>query len=76
MSSQSLGPLLIEHIGASLSGPLLNDGSREQVTVNETKAPSRRRISIKKAVVNALKEVEDAHIAVQKSREQRAAQER
>ena len=48
LSSQSLGPLLIEHIGASLSGPLLNDGSREQVTVNETKAPSRRRISIKK----------------------------
>jgi multidrug efflux system outer membrane protein len=76
LSSQSLGPLLIEHIGASLSGPLLNATALGmQVTVNETKA-QQAAYQYQKAVVNALKEVEDALIAVQKSREQRAAQER
>jgi multidrug efflux system outer membrane protein len=76
LSSQSLGPLLIEHIGASLSGPLLNATALGmQVTVNETKA-QQAAYQYQKAVVNALKEVEDALIAVQKSREQWAAQER
>jgi multidrug efflux system outer membrane protein len=76
LSSQSVGPLLVEHVGAMLSGPLLNATALGyQVTINETKA-QQAALQYQKAVVTALKEVEDALIAVEKTREQRAAQER
>lgn len=75
LSSQSVGPLLVEHAGAWLTGPLLNATALGyQVTVNEMKAVQAA-LQYEKAVVNALKEVEDALIAVDKTREQRAAQE-
>jgi multidrug efflux system outer membrane protein len=69
------GPLFIQNIGAQLAGPLLNATALGyQVTVNETKA-RQAALQYEKAIVNALREVEDALIAVQKSREQREAQE-
>ncbi|WHZ22384.1 MAG: Efflux transport system, outer membrane factor (OMF) lipoprotein [Nitrospira sp.] len=75
LSSQSLGPLLIQNIGGALAGPLLNATALGyQVKVNETKA-QQAALQYEKAVVTALKEVEDALIAVQKTREQREAQE-
>jgi multidrug efflux system outer membrane protein len=69
------GPLFIQNIGAQLAGPLLNATALGyQVTVNETKA-QQATLQYEKAIVNALREVEDALIAVQKTREQREAQE-
>ncbi|HJT22463.1 MAG TPA: efflux transporter outer membrane subunit [Nitrospira sp.] len=71
----SPGPLFIQNIGAQLAGPLLNATALGyQVTVNETKA-RQAALQYEKAIVNAYKEVEDALIAVQKTREQRTAQE-
>jgi multidrug efflux system outer membrane protein len=71
----SPGPLFIQNIGAQLAGPLLNATALGyQVTVNETKA-QQATLQYEKAIVNAFKEVEDALIAVQKTREQRDAQE-
>jgi multidrug efflux system outer membrane protein len=67
--------LFIQNVAASLSGPLLNASALGyQVSVNEMKA-RQAALQYEKAVVNALKEVEDALIAVQKTREQREAQE-
>ncbi|HEU4504276.1 MAG TPA: efflux transporter outer membrane subunit [Nitrospira sp.] len=75
LNGDSLGPLFIQNISATLAGPLLNATALGyQVTVNETKA-QQAALQYEKAVVNALREVEDALIAVQKSREQREAQE-
>jgi len=75
LNGTSPGPLFIQNIAASLSGPLLNATALGyQVTINETKA-QQAALQYEKAIVNALKEVEDALIAVQKTREQRMAQE-
>lgn len=75
LASQSLGPMLIQHAGASLTGPLLSATALGyQVKVNETVA-EQAALQYEKAIVTALKEVEDALIAVQKTREQREAQE-
>lgn len=75
LNGNSLGPLFIQNISANLAGPLLNATALGyQVTVNETKA-QQAALQYEKAIVNALREVEDALIAVQKSREQREAQE-
>ena len=73
LDGNSLGPLFIQNISANLAGPLLNATALGyQVTVNETKA-QQAALQYEKAVVNALREVEDALIAVQKTREQREA---
>lgn len=75
LNGTSLGPLLIQNISANLTGPLFNATALGyQVTVNELKA-QQAALQYEKAIVNALREVEDALIAVEKSREQRAAQE-
>ena len=75
LSGTSIGPLFIQNIAASLTGPLLNATALGyQVTANEMKA-RQAALQYEKAVVNAFKEVEDALIAVQKTREQREAQE-
>jgi multidrug efflux system outer membrane protein len=75
LSGTSIGPLFIQNISASLVGPLLNATALGyQVAVNEMKA-QQAALQYEKAVVNAFKEVEDALIAVQKTREQREAQE-
>jgi len=75
LGSQSLGPLFIQNIAGALSGPLLNATALGyQVGVNEMKA-QQAALQYEKAIVTALKEVEDALIAVQKTREQREAQE-
>lgn len=75
LSSQSLGPLFIQNVGGSLTGPLLNATALGyQVKVNESKA-QQAALQYEKAIVTALKEVEDALVAVQKVREQRGAQE-
>ena len=75
LSSQSLGPLFIQNIGATLAGPMLNATALGyQVKVNETKA-QQAGLQYEKTVVTALREAEDALIAVQKTQEQRDAQE-
>lgn len=75
INGTSFGPLFIQNISATLAGPLLNATSLGyQVTVNEQKA-QQAALQYEKAIVNALREVEDALISVQKSREQREAQE-
>ena len=75
LNGNQLGPLFIQNISVNLAGPLLNATALGyQVTVNETKA-QQAALQYEKAIVNALREVEDALIAVQKSREQREAQE-
>jgi multidrug efflux system outer membrane protein len=75
LSGTSIGPLFIQNIAASLSGPLLNATALGyQVTANEMKT-RQAALQYEKAVVNAFREVEDALIAVQKTREQREAQE-
>jgi multidrug efflux system outer membrane protein len=74
LNSVSLGPLFIQNIGASLVGPLFNATALGyQVTVNQTKA-QQAALQYEKAVVNAYRQVEDALVAVQKTREQRNAQ--
>lgn len=73
LNGTSPGPLFIQNIGAQFAGPLLNATALGyQVKVNETKA-QQAALQYEKAVVNALREVEDALIAVQKTREQREA---
>lgn len=75
LNSTSIGPLFIQNIAATLTGPLFNATALGyQVTVNEAKA-KQAALQYEKAIVNALKEVEDALIAVQKTREQRDSQE-
>lgn len=75
LSPRLLGPLFIQHIGASLAGPTLNAKALGyQVQVNEGKA-EQAALQYEKAVVTALREVEDALIAVPKTGEQRVAQE-
>ena len=75
LSGTSIGPLFIQNISASLVGPLLNATALGyQVTVNELRA-KQAALQYEKAVVNAFMEVEDALIAVQKTREQQDAQE-
>jgi multidrug efflux system outer membrane protein len=73
LNGNSPGPLFIQNISAQLAGPLLNATALGyQVTVNEAKA-QQAALQYEKAIVNALREVEDALIAVQKTREQRDA---
>jgi multidrug efflux system outer membrane protein len=75
LNGTSFGPLFIQNLSATLTGPLLNATALGyQVTVSERKA-HQAALHYEKAVVNALREVEDALIAVQKTREQRLAQE-
>jgi outer membrane protein, multidrug efflux system len=75
INGNQLGPLFIQNLSVNLAGPLLNATALGyQVTVNETKA-QQAALQYEKAIVNALREVEDALISVQKSREQREAQE-
>lgn len=75
LNGTSIGPLFIQNISANLAGPLLNATALGyQVTINETKT-RQAALQYEKAIVNAYKEVEDALIAVQKTREQRTAQE-
>ncbi len=75
LNGNSLGPLFIQNISATLAGPLLNATALGyQVTVNERLA-QQAALQYEKAIVNALREVEDALIAVQKTGEQRQAQE-
>ena len=75
LNGVSPGPLFIQNIGAQFAGPLLNATALGyQVKVNETKA-QQAALQYEKAIVHALREVEDALISVQKSREQREAQE-
>ncbi len=74
-STASLGPFGIFHAAAALSGPLLN-ATALGYQVDVTEAQTRQALArYEKAVFTAFKEVEDTLIAVQKAREQRAAQE-
>jgi multidrug efflux system outer membrane protein len=64
-----------QYAGASVAGPLLNAtslGYQVKVAEARTKQAS---LQYEKTIVTAFKEVEDALIATQKTREQRAAQE-
>lgn len=75
LSSLSTGPFATVGGGATLSGPLLNAtalGYQVQATEAQAKQAAAR---YEKAVITAFKEVDDALIALQKSREQRLAQE-
>lgn len=75
ISGSSIGPFAVFSGSGSLSGPLLNAtalGYQVQVTEAQAKAVVAQ---YKKTVLTAFKEVEDALIAVQKSGEQRKAQE-
>ncbi len=75
LGSQSLGPMFIQNAGGAITGPLFSATALGyQVKVNEAKA-EQAALQYEKAIVTALKEVEDALIAVQKTREQREAQE-
>jgi multidrug efflux system outer membrane protein len=75
VSSLSQGPFMTAAAAGSLSGPLLNATALGyQVKVNEAKA-RQALAQYRKTILTAFREVEDALIAVQKSREQRRAQE-
>jgi multidrug efflux system outer membrane protein len=75
VSSLSQGPFMTAAAAGSLSGPLLNATALGyQVKVSEAKA-KQALAQYRKTILTAFKEVEDALIAVQKSREQRRAQE-
>ncbi len=75
LDSLKTGPLFLAGGSASVAGPLLNATALGyQVQASEAQAKSVL-AQYDKAVVNAFREVEDALIAVQKSREQRDAQE-
>ncbi|MCC2643509.1 MAG: ttgC [Nitrospira sp.] len=75
LSSLSIGPSFMQAAIGSLSGPLLNATALGyQVKVAEARA-EQASIQYEKAIMTAFKEVEDALIAVQKTREQREAQE-
>jgi multidrug efflux system outer membrane protein len=75
LSSIAPGVAFTQYASAALSGPLLNAtalGYQVKVAEARTKQAS---LQYEKAIVTALREVEDALIATQKSREQRTAQE-
>ena len=75
LSSVSIGPSFTQAAIGSLSGPLLNATALGfQVKVAEARA-EQASVQYEKNIVTAFKEVEDALIAVQKTREQREAQE-
>lgn len=75
LSGFAPGATFAQTAGASVAGPLLNATALGyQVKVAEARA-RQAAAQYDKAVVTAFKEVEDALIAVQKSREQREAQE-
>ncbi len=76
LNSFSPGVAFTQAASASIAGPLLNASSLGyQVTVAEART-RQARAQYDKAVVTAFKEVEDVLIAIQKTREQRVAQER
>jgi multidrug efflux system outer membrane protein len=75
ISGSSVGPFATFKGSASLSGPLLNATALGyQVKVTEAQAEAAV-AQYRKTILTAFKEVEDALIAVQKSGEQRTAQE-
>lgn len=75
LSSIAIGPTLTQAALGSLSGSLLNATALGfQVKVAKAKA-EQAAVQYEKAIMTAFKEVEDALIAVQKTREQREAQE-
>jgi multidrug efflux system outer membrane protein len=75
LSSVSIGPSFTQAAIGSLSGPLLNATALGfLVKVAEARA-EQASVQYEKSIVTAFKEVEDALIAVQKTREQREAQE-
>ena len=76
LNSFAPGVAFTQAASASIAGPLLNASSLGyQVTVAEART-RQARAQYDKAVVTAFKEVEDVLIAIQKTREQRVAQER
>jgi outer membrane protein, multidrug efflux system len=75
LSAVSIGPSFTQAAIGSLSGPLLNATALGfQVKVAEARA-EQASVRYEKTIMTAFKEVEDALIAVQKTREQREAQE-
>jgi multidrug efflux system outer membrane protein len=75
LTSLSVGPFATVGAGASLSGPLLN-ATALGYQVQATEAQAKQAVArYEKAVITAFKEVDDALIAVQNSREQREAPE-
>ncbi|MGH7164646.1 MAG: efflux transporter outer membrane subunit [Nitrospiraceae bacterium] len=75
ISGSSVGPFAIFSGSASLTGPLLNATALGyQVKVSEAQT-KKALAQYENAILTAFKEVEDALIAVQKTREQREAQE-
>lgn len=74
LSSLSVGPMFIQSAMGTVAGPILNASALGyQVDVAEAKTKEALAL-YEKAILTALKEVEDALIAVQKAREQREAQ--
>ena len=75
LGSMVPGVAFTQFAGASIAGPLLNATSLGfQVKVAEART-KQAASQYEKTIVTAFKEVEDALIAIQKSREQRTAQE-
>lgn len=75
LSSVIIGPTFTQAAIGTLSGPLLNATALGfQVKVAEARA-EQAAVRYEKTIMTAFKEVEDALIAVQKTREQREAQE-
>jgi multidrug efflux system outer membrane protein len=75
ISGSSVGPFAVFRGSASLSGPLLN-ATALGYQVHVTEAQAKQALAqYQKTILTAFKEVEDALIAVQKSRERREAQE-
>ena len=73
ISGSSIGPFAIFKGSASVTGPLLN-ASALGFQVKVTEAQTKQALAqYEKTVLTAFKEVEDALIAVQKTREQREA---
>lgn len=74
-SSLSAGPFATYGASATVTGPLLN-ATALGYQVEVTEAQAKRALALyQKRILTAFKEVEDALIAVQKSRERREAQE-
>ncbi len=75
LSSLSMGPFATAAAAGAVSGPLLNASSLGyQVKVSEARA-QQALAKYQKTILTAFKDVEDALITVQKTREQRTAQE-
>jgi outer membrane protein, multidrug efflux system len=75
INSFAPGVAFTQYASASVAGPLLNATSLGyQVTVAEART-KQASLQYEKAIVTAFREVEDALIATQKTREQRTAQE-